>query len=63
MRVLIAHDDQQLRRLEASLAALKSRSTAEQLRMSFLIGALEREIGALEREKADVMATGVGLAG
>jgi hypothetical protein len=47
MRVLIAHNDEQLVRLESSIAALKSRSTAEQHRMSVLLAALEREKAAV----------------
>lgn len=43
MTVLIARDDQQLRRLEQSIASLKSRSPAEQSRLTSLIAALERE--------------------
>ncbi len=43
MRALIAKDDGQLRRLESSIAAFRSRSAAEQSRMAFLLAALERE--------------------
>jgi len=47
MRVLIAHDDRQLRCLERSIAAFKSRAPIEQGRMSFLLAALEQEKAAV----------------
>jgi hypothetical protein len=55
MRVLIAHDDRQLRRLEESIAAFKSRAPVEQGRMTFLLA-------ALEQEKAAVLSSGGGRA-
>jgi|HubBroStandDraft_1064217.scaffolds.fasta_scaffold417881_2 hypothetical protein len=47
MSVLIAHDDRQLRRLEKSIAAFRSRAPVEQGRMSFLLAALEQEKAAV----------------
>jgi hypothetical protein len=50
MRALRALDDGQLRRLDASIAVLKSRPAAEQDRMAVLLA-------ALEREKADLLSS------
>jgi hypothetical protein len=43
MRVLIARDDGQLRKLESSIAALNARPQAERDRRGALIAALEAE--------------------
>jgi hypothetical protein len=51
MKVLFGDDKQQLRRLEGSLSALRARPAADQVRLSYLIA-------ALEAEKATVLSSG-----
>jgi hypothetical protein len=43
MRVLIVHDDGQLRRIESSIAAIEARLPPERHRLSGLLAALEAE--------------------
>lgn len=43
MRDLIARDDEQLRRLESTIAAFRKRSAAEQSKGGALLAALEAE--------------------
>ena len=43
MRVLIVHDDGQLRRIENAIAAIEARLPAERNRMDLLLAALKAE--------------------
>ena len=49
MRVLIVHDDGQLKRLESSIAAFHTRPAAERDRFAALLAALEEERAEIAR--------------
>jgi hypothetical protein len=54
MHVLIVRDDGQMRRLEHAIAAIKGRSTCDQMRMQSLLHALYAERDELKRYRTQV---------